>query len=151
MNKNNPYGYKVGYRENGSRSFIRTFVAYTYKQACSMLHYYRRYSKEPKSNRLIVNPFWTIEPITKKEILAGIMDEIPFQKEKRHRLGDVLPSSYSWSFIHCNNSSYCIFPSAKRRPTSTTSSSVASIGIPFTSKNVSNTYIPIRLFPSTNA
>ena len=151
MNKNNPYGYKVGYRENGSRSFIRTFVAYTYKQACSMLHYYHRYSKEPKSNRPIVNPFWTIEPITKKEILAGIMDEIPFQKEKRHRLGDVLPSSYSWSFIHCNNSSYCIFPSAKRRPTSTTSSSVASIGIPFTSKNVSNTYIPIRLFPSTNA
>ena len=78
MNKNNPYGYKVGYRENGSRSFIRTFIAYTYNQACSMLHYYRRYSKEPKSNRPIVNPFWTIEPITKKEILAGIMDENPF-------------------------------------------------------------------------
>ena len=78
MNKNNPYGYKVGYRENGSRSFIRTFIAYTYNQALTMLHYYRRYGKEPKSNRPIVNPFWTIEPITKKEILAGIMDEIPF-------------------------------------------------------------------------
>ena len=69
--------------------------------------------------------------------------------KKRHRAGDV--SCYSCSFIHCNKSSYCIFPSAKRNPASTTSSSVTSNGIPFTSKKVSNTYIPIRLFPSTNA
>ena len=82
MNKNNPYGYKVGYRENGSSSFIRTFIAYTYNQALNTLRYYRKYgNKELKEKRIIINPFWTIEPITKKEILAGIMDEIPFQDD----------------------------------------------------------------------
>ena len=33
MNKNNPYGYKVGYRENGTRLFVRYFMTYTYHQA----------------------------------------------------------------------------------------------------------------------
>ena len=150
MNKNNPYGYKVGYRENGSRLFIKHFMTYNYKQALRLLHFYRKTpQREREHNRPIIDPFWEIQPITKKEYLAGIWDEIPFLYKKRHRIGDV--SLYSWSFIHCNNSSYCIFPSANRNPTSTTSSSVASSGIPFTSKKVNKTYIPIRLFPSTKA
>ena len=150
MNKNNPYGYKVGYRKNGSRLFVRYFMTYTYHQALFSRRFYRKYPQPTrKTNRSIIDPFWEIKPITKKEYLAGIWDEIPFLYKKRHRIGDV--TFYSWSFIHCNNSSYCIFPSANRNPTSTISSSVASIGIPFTSKNVNKTYIPIRLFPSTKA
>ena len=150
MKKNNPYGYKVGYREKGSRPFIKHFMTCNYKQALRLLRFYRKTpQRERESNRPIVDPFWEIQPITKKEYLAGIWDEIPFLTKNATVM--VTLFAYSWSFIHCNNSSYFISPCAKRKPTSTTSSSVASSGIPFTSKNVNKTYIPIRLFPSTNA
>ena len=43
MNKNNPYGYKVGYRENNSRLFIRLFLSKTQKQAYHVLNYYQKY------------------------------------------------------------------------------------------------------------
>ena len=80
MNKNNPYGYKVGYRENGSLLFNRLFITRSYKQAVSMRNLYRHYEKKHRIEpRPLINPFWEILPITKKEILAGIWDEIPFQ------------------------------------------------------------------------
>ena len=79
MNKNNPYGYKVGYRENGSRLFVRYFMTYTYNQAIySRRHYCKSPQRTRDTNRPIVDPFWEIKPITKKEYLAGIWDEIPF-------------------------------------------------------------------------
>ena len=79
MNKNNPYGYKIGYRENGSRNFIRYFMTYNYKMARMCLRHYRKTPpRERETNRLLINPFWEIKPITRKEILAGIWDEIPF-------------------------------------------------------------------------
>ena len=79
MNKNNPYGYKVGYRENGSRLFVRYFMTYTYNQAIySRRHYCKSPQRTRDTNRPIVDPFWKIKPITKKEYLAGIWDEIPF-------------------------------------------------------------------------
>ena len=79
MNKNNPYGYKVGYRENGSRLFVRYFMTYTYHQALFSRRFYRKYPQRTReTNRPIVDPFWEIKPITKKEYLAGIWDEIPF-------------------------------------------------------------------------
>ena len=79
MNKKNRYGYKVGYRENGSRIFIRYFMTYTYQQAKMCLRHYRKSPpRERETNRPLINPFWEIKPITKKEILAGIWDEIPF-------------------------------------------------------------------------
>ena len=79
MNKNNPYGYKVGYRENGSRLFVRHFMTYTYNQAIySRRHYCKSPQRTRDTNRPIVDPFWEIKPITKKEYLAGIWDEIPF-------------------------------------------------------------------------
>lgn len=88
MKKNNPYGYKVGYRENGSRPFIKHFMTYTYKQALRLLHFYRKTpQREREHNRPIIDPFWEIKPITKKEYLAGIWDEIPFLCE------------YAFSFI----------------------------------------------------
>ena len=81
MRKNNPYGYKIGYRENGSLLFNRLFITRSYNQAVSMRNFYRRYEKrERNTNRPLINPFWEILPITKKEILAGIWDEIPFER-----------------------------------------------------------------------
>lgn len=81
MNKNNPFGYKVGYRENGNRFFIRHFLTYTYKQAWFSLRFYRKYPQRSRGNdRLIIDPFWEIKPITKKEYLAGIWDEPPFKR-----------------------------------------------------------------------
>lgn len=83
MNKKNPYGYKVGYRENGSRIFIRYFMTYTYPQARMCLRHYRKTPpRERETNRPLINPFWEIKPITKKEILAGIWDEIPFPRHQ---------------------------------------------------------------------
>lgn len=79
MKRNNRYGYKIGYRENGSRSFIRYFMTYTYKQALFSLEHYRQSpQRERETNRPIVNPSWEIKPITKKEYKAGIWDKIPF-------------------------------------------------------------------------
>ena len=80
MRKNNPYGYKIGYRENGSLLFNRLFITRSYNQAVSMRNFYRRYIKQERdTKRPLINPFWEILPITKKEILAGIWDEIPFE------------------------------------------------------------------------
>ena len=95
MNKNNPYGYKVGYRENGSRLFVRYFMTYTYQQALFSQRFYRRHPQRTRdTNRPIVDPFWEIKPITKKEYLAGIWDEIPFlYKCQAHYL-------YRWA--HCS-------------------------------------------------
>jgi hypothetical protein len=80
MKKKNPYGYKIGYRKNGNRLFTRHFMTYTYKQARFSLRFYRKYSQRNRqTNRPIVDPFWKIKPITKKEYLAGIWDEVPFE------------------------------------------------------------------------
>ena len=81
MKKNNPFGYKVGYRENGNRLFNRYFITYTYKQAIFSLLFYRKYpQRNRETNHPIVDPFWEIKPITKKEYLAGIWDELPFKR-----------------------------------------------------------------------
>ena len=81
MNKNNHFGYKVGYRKNGNRLFIRYFMTYTYKQARFSLSFYRKYpQRNRETNRPIIDPFWEIKPITKKESLAGIWDELPFRR-----------------------------------------------------------------------
>ena len=54
MNKNNPYGYKVCYRENGCKDFIRHFLTYTYNQALQARRYYRKYeTKSRDDNHLL--------------------------------------------------------------------------------------------------
>ena len=95
MNKNNPYGYKVGYRENGNRLFIRHFTAYTYKQARFFLRLYHKYPQyNHETNKLIIDPFWQIKPITKKEYLAGIWDEPPFRCKQEY------PYTFSLSWAY---------------------------------------------------
>ena len=77
MNKENRYGYKVGYRKNGSRLFNKKFIARTHKQADQMLVYYRKFGHQRAAQKFN----YEIQPITKKEVLAGIWDELPFLRK----------------------------------------------------------------------
>ena len=64
------YGYMVGYR---SSSFVCQFKTYTKAQAKRALAYYRRYSdNDPRPLH------WAIHPITRKQYLDGIWNELPF-------------------------------------------------------------------------
>ena len=102
MKKNNPFGYKVGYRENGNRLFNLHFITYTYKQARFSLRFYRKYpQRNRETNRPIIDPFWEIKPITKKEYLAGIWDELPFRRLRllfRRKLNYPYVFSLSWAY-----------------------------------------------------
>ena len=81
MKKNKIYGYMVGYRELGSR-FIRYFTTFNYKQARNLLRMYQKYpTRERETNRLLIDPVWEIQPITKKEIMRSILDELPFRRK----------------------------------------------------------------------
>ena len=81
MKKNKIYGYEVGYRELGSR-FIRYYTVFNYKQALSSLRFYRKYpTRERETNRPLIDPVWEIQPITKKEIMRSILDELPFLRK----------------------------------------------------------------------
>lgn len=78
MKKNKIYGYMVGYRELGSR-FVRYYTTFTRSQALSSLLYYKKSPpRERETNRPLIDPVWEIQPITKKEIMRSILDEIPF-------------------------------------------------------------------------
>ena len=61
------------------------------------------------------------------------------------------PRDYLFSKIHAKISSYFISPAAVASPTRTTSSLLGRILIPFVSRKERRTYMPMRLFPSTNA
>ena len=81
MKKTKIYGYEVGYRELGSR-FIRYYTAFTYKQALSSLRIYQKYpTRERETNRPLIDTVWEIQPITKKEIMRSILDELPFLRK----------------------------------------------------------------------
>ena len=71
----------VGYRELGSR-FIRYFTTFNYKQARNLLRFFQKYpTKERETNRHLIDPIWEIQPITKKEIMRSILDELPFRRK----------------------------------------------------------------------
>ena len=79
MNKHNPYGYKVCYRQN-DKFFVRLFITKTRKQAYHVLNYYQKYGHIGCRKSKIEMFNYLIKPISKKEILAGIWDELPFKK-----------------------------------------------------------------------
>ena len=82
MNKYNPYGYKVCYKEKYCSEYIKHFKAYTYSQALSARRYYRKYEKKTREdNHLLKKPYWVIIPITKSEVKDGIWHEVPFWKQ----------------------------------------------------------------------
>ena len=79
---NNPYGYKVCYREKGCKEYIRHFLTYTYNQALKARRYYRKYPQTSREdNHLLNKPYWVIIPVTKSEVKDGIWHEVPFWKQ----------------------------------------------------------------------
>lgn len=75
----NGNGFKICYREQGSKLYIRYFMTYTYKQAKRALRYYLLYPPRARNdNHKLNNPTWKIIPINKDEIKAGIWREVPF-------------------------------------------------------------------------
>lgn len=83
MKKGTVNGYKVCYKEEGAKDYIRHYMTYTHKQAKKMLMYYKRYPQvSRKDNHPLVKPKWVIIPIKKSEIRDGIWREIPFLKKK---------------------------------------------------------------------
>ena len=72
-------GFKVCYKEKDSKRYIRHWLARTYKEAVSMINYYKRYPQNSrKDNHLLKKPKWRIIPVSMKEINDGIWREVPF-------------------------------------------------------------------------
>jgi hypothetical protein len=43
---------------------------------------YQKYpTRERETNRPLIDPVWEIQPITKKEIMRSILDELPFLRK----------------------------------------------------------------------
>ena len=81
-NLHNPYGYKVCYKEKGSKEYIRHFLTYTYQQAKQAKLYYIKYPQHSREDdHPLKNPQWVIIPIKKSEVRAGIWHEVPFWKQ----------------------------------------------------------------------
>ncbi len=77
--KRKNYGYKVCYREQGSKIYIRHFMTYTLREALYAKRSYILYPPRARSdNHKLNNPTWKIIPINKDEVIAGIWREVPF-------------------------------------------------------------------------
>ena len=72
------YGYMIGYRVHGSR-FFHYFTTFTHSSALRLLRHFKSCpQRERTTNKPIIDSVWEIQPITKKEIMEGLMQEIPF-------------------------------------------------------------------------
>ena len=74
----NPYGYKVCYKEKGSKLYVRIYITHTYKQAVYAKIQYIHHPPSNISKRKLKRLTWYIIPIKKSEIRAGIWREVPF-------------------------------------------------------------------------
>lgn len=73
------YGYKVCYKERGSKVYVRYFITYTFDQALKVMRGYIRYPPlERGTGRKLHYPTWFIIPINRKEVRHGIWRECPF-------------------------------------------------------------------------
>ena len=78
-NLKSPNGYKICYKEKGSKRYIRYFLTYTYTKAKQMKEYYLKYPQKSRDDEhYLKKPNWVIIPIKKSEIRAGIWHEVPF-------------------------------------------------------------------------
>ena len=76
---NNPYGYKICYKEEGKSDYVRHFMTYTYKQALKEKEYCIRFPQKSKiDHHPLVKPKWVIIPIKHSEVRDGIWLENPF-------------------------------------------------------------------------
>ena len=73
------YGYKVCYKEENAKRYVRHFLTYTYKQAKTAMVGYIRYPPAAREdNHVLVNPKWKIIPVKVNEVKQGIWRECPF-------------------------------------------------------------------------
>lgn len=78
FNKQNKYGYKVGYRENGSRRFIRHLVTNTYDLAEWEMERYKNMTiRSQNDNHILLNPIWEIIPLKRMESII-VWRDCPF-------------------------------------------------------------------------
>ena len=76
---NNPYGYKVCYKEDGSKDYTSHFKTYTYRQAVKAKAGYIRFPPRARCDgHILKNPKWVIIPIQHSEVRDGIWHEAPF-------------------------------------------------------------------------
>ena len=76
---NNPYGYKVCYKEKGCKDYIKHFLTYTYRQAMQAKNFYHRFpQRDREDDHELKKPVWVIITIKKSEVRAGIWREDPF-------------------------------------------------------------------------
>ena len=81
MKKGTVNGYKLCYKEEGAKDYIRHYMTYTHKQAKKMLMYYKRYPQASrKDNHPLVKPKWVIIPIKKSEIICTRICTVSFFK-----------------------------------------------------------------------
>ena len=66
---NNPYGYKICYKEERSKHFVLSFKTHSFKEALLVKSYFLRFL--PKHT-------WHIFPISKSEYRDGIWREVPY-------------------------------------------------------------------------
>lgn len=80
IDKHNPYGYRIGYRENGSRFFEDYFLTYTYPDAVKMRQHYLTYPPiySHDDGHLLINPFWEIRPTLYSRYTQESGDKILF-------------------------------------------------------------------------
>ena len=79
MKRRSCYGYKVCYREEGTTTYVRHFLTYTYKQALTAMDGYIRYPPEAREDgHTLKRPIWEIIPVSRHEVKAGIWLEAPF-------------------------------------------------------------------------
>ena len=75
----NKYGYKVCYREEGMKRYVRHFLTYTRRQAVRAMNGYIRYPPTArKDGHKLTKPKWKIIPVSRSEAEAGIWRECPF-------------------------------------------------------------------------
>ena len=81
MSRNPCYGYKVCYREQGKKRYVRYFLTYTHKQAVYAMNSYIRYPpRERETNRKLNNPSWKIIPVTRKKSMTASGGSVPFKR-----------------------------------------------------------------------
>ncbi len=73
------YGYKVCYREQGGKRYVRYFLTYTRKQAMTAMAGYIRYPPVARDDgHTLQGPAWKIVPVSRSEVEKGIWREAPF-------------------------------------------------------------------------
>lgn len=73
------YGYKVCYREEDAKKYVRYFLTHTRKQAFNAMRSYIRYPPTSRDgDKELVNPKWKVIPVSKKKPNAVYGESVRF-------------------------------------------------------------------------